>query len=167
MNFIDCTMSYLTFVCRETTSVESAPISQSGPFKLFRSKPQFAPLRPIRHWLESIKIQDPKWAHRICQLIPAQCPFERDIKVFGRVLFHIPPLCKLNPFYLSVVRGLPPSAQAWRRDESRQNKNMSGNEYDNVRRSQGKVVSKQRTASSFSKKLRLLQICLELLPREN
>ena len=103
MNFIDCTMSYLTFVCRETTSVESAPISQSGPFKLFRSKPQFAPLRPIRHWLESIKIQDHKWAHRICQLIPAQCPFERDIKVFGRVLFHIPPLCKLNPFYEELV----------------------------------------------------------------
>lgn len=103
MNFTDCTMSYLTLVSRGTTPVESAPITQSGSFDPFPSKPRFAPLRPIRHWLESIKIQDSKFAHRLCQLIPAQCPFERDIKVFGRVLFHIPPMCKLNPFYEELV----------------------------------------------------------------
>lgn len=31
-------------------------------------------------------------------IIPAACPFERDVSFFGRK-FHIPPLCKLNPFY--------------------------------------------------------------------
>ena len=36
-------------------------------------------------------------------MIPAQCPFERDVKVFGHTLFHIPPLCKLNPLYEEVV----------------------------------------------------------------
>ncbi|VXD20782.1 Mo-dependent nitrogenase C-terminal domain-containing protein [Planktothrix paucivesiculata] len=100
MNKVNATMSYLTFLIRGITSVEPAPVSQSGPFPPQR---RFTPLRPLRHWLESIKIQDPKLAHRLCQLIPAQCPFERDIKVLGRVIFHIPPLCKLNPFYEELV----------------------------------------------------------------
>jgi hypothetical protein len=39
----------------------------------------------------------------LCKLIPAQCPFERDVKFFGHTLFHIPPLCKLNPLYEEVV----------------------------------------------------------------
>lgn len=58
---------------------------------------------PIRRWLDSIQVQHPQLAHRICQLIPAQCPFERTVKLFGRTLFHIPPLCKLNPVYEQVV----------------------------------------------------------------
>jgi len=36
-------------------------------------------------------------------LIPSQCPFEREIKVYGKSLFHIPPLCKLNPLYEEFV----------------------------------------------------------------
>jgi hypothetical protein len=36
-------------------------------------------------------------------LIPAQCPFERDICVLGRCFLHIPPLCKLNPLYEQLV----------------------------------------------------------------
>ncbi|MGI2902718.1 Mo-dependent nitrogenase C-terminal domain-containing protein [Tolypothrix sp. VBCCA 56010] len=60
-------------------------------------------LQPIRQWMESREINNPKLAHFLCQLIPAQCPFERDIKVFGRKLFHIPPMCKLNPLYEQVV----------------------------------------------------------------
>ena len=42
-------------------------------------------------------------ARLICTIIPAQCPFERDIKLFGRQIAHIPPLCKLNPFYDQLV----------------------------------------------------------------
>jgi hypothetical protein len=60
-------------------------------------------LHPVREWMESREINNPKLAHFLCQLIPAQCPFERDIKVFGRKLFHIPPMCKLNPLYEQVV----------------------------------------------------------------
>lgn len=63
----------------------------------------FDPLLPLRQWLDNIQVQHPRFAHQICQLIPAQCPFERDVKVFGRTLFHIPPLCKLNPVYEQVV----------------------------------------------------------------
>jgi hypothetical protein len=36
-------------------------------------------------------------------MIPAQCPFERDINLFGRKIAHIPPLCKLNPLYEQFV----------------------------------------------------------------
>ncbi|HLP89792.1 MAG TPA: Mo-dependent nitrogenase C-terminal domain-containing protein [Nostocaceae cyanobacterium] len=60
-------------------------------------------LQPIRHWLESIEIHDRKFAHFLCKAIPAQCPFERNIIVFGYTLLHIPPMCKLNPFYEQVV----------------------------------------------------------------
>ncbi|WP_414574534.1 Mo-dependent nitrogenase C-terminal domain-containing protein [Anabaena sp. CCY 9402-a] len=60
-------------------------------------------LNPIRRWLEGIEIHNHKLAHFLCRLIPAQCPFERDVKLFGRKLFHIPPMCKLNPFYEQVV----------------------------------------------------------------
>ncbi|KAF3887425.1 MULTISPECIES: Mo-dependent nitrogenase C-terminal domain-containing protein [Nostocales] len=60
-------------------------------------------LSPVRQWLDSIEIHNAKLAHFVCKLIPAQCPFERDITLFGRKLFHIPPMCKLNPVYEEVV----------------------------------------------------------------
>ncbi|PAX55894.1 Mo-dependent nitrogenase C-terminal domain-containing protein [Brunnivagina elsteri] len=60
-------------------------------------------LSPICNWLESIEIKNPKLAHSLCKIIPSQCPFERDVIVFGKKLFHIPPMCKLNPFYEQVV----------------------------------------------------------------
>ncbi|MBD0266216.1 MAG: nitrogenase, partial [Tolypothrix sp. Co-bin9] len=44
-----------------------------------------------------------KIAHLLCKLIPAQCPFERDIVVFGHKRIHIPPMCKLNPLYDELV----------------------------------------------------------------
>lgn len=66
-------------------------------------KPTFDLLRPLRQWLDQIKVGNPKLAHRLCKLIPAQCPFERDVKFLGHTLFHIPPLCKLNPLYEEVV----------------------------------------------------------------
>jgi len=57
----------------------------------------------LRQWLEAIEIHDPKVARLLCKLIPAQCPFERNIKLFSHTVFHIPPLCKLNPLYEQVV----------------------------------------------------------------
>lgn len=60
-------------------------------------------LSPVRQWLDSIEIHNAKLAHFLCKLIPAQCPFERDITLFGRKLLHIPPMCKLNPVYEEVV----------------------------------------------------------------
>ncbi len=60
-------------------------------------------LQPLRQWIESIEIHNPKVARLLCKIIPAQCPFERDITFFGHTVLHIPPLCKLNPFYMQFV----------------------------------------------------------------
>lgn len=57
----------------------------------------------LRQWLNNIQVRDRKFAHRICGLIPAQCPFEREIKLFGKTLLYIPPLCKINPLYEELV----------------------------------------------------------------
>ncbi|MGB3650980.1 MAG: Mo-dependent nitrogenase C-terminal domain-containing protein [Rivularia sp. (in: cyanobacteria)] len=66
-------------------------------------KPRWDILKPLRLWIDNIEVRDRQFAHRICNIIPAQCPFERDVKLFGRTLFHIPPMCKLNPLYDEVV----------------------------------------------------------------
>ena len=60
-------------------------------------------LQPIAQKLDEIEICNAKTAHFFCRLIPAQCPFERDIRCFDHVLLHIPPICKLNPFYEQLV----------------------------------------------------------------
>jgi hypothetical protein len=65
--------------------------------------PKFDPLKPLRNWLDNLKISNPRLAHNLCKLIPSQCPFERDLNLFGRTLVHIPPMCKLNPLYEEVV----------------------------------------------------------------
>ena len=57
---------------------------------------------PLRRRLNNIEVSNQEFAYFICQLIPAKCAFERDIKIFGRI-FHIPALCKLNPLYNEVV----------------------------------------------------------------
>lgn len=67
------------------------------------SKPYWDILQPLRQHVENIQIRDRQLAHRLCKLIPSQCPFERDVKLFGKTLFHIPPMCKLNPLYEEVV----------------------------------------------------------------
>lgn len=56
-------------------------------------------LKPLKNWLDYWKIQDSHTATLICRLIPASCPFAREIKVFGRTIASIPPLCQLNPLY--------------------------------------------------------------------
>ncbi|MEY3827468.1 MAG: hypothetical protein RLZZ148_2287 [Cyanobacteriota bacterium] len=60
-------------------------------------------LDPLKNWLDDMKIEDPRLARFICKMVPSQCPFERDIVLFGRKIVHIPPLCKLNPLYEQLV----------------------------------------------------------------
>lgn len=72
--------------------------------KADRSNQQrFDLLAPVRQWLDSIEIHDRQLARLICKVIPAQCPFERDIVLLGRKVAHIPPMCKLNPLYDQFV----------------------------------------------------------------
>jgi tellurite resistance protein len=60
-------------------------------------------LQPVKEWLDGMDIKDPRLARFICKMVPSQCPFERDIKLFGHKIVHIPPLCKLNPLYEQLV----------------------------------------------------------------
>lgn len=60
-------------------------------------------LHPVQEWLDGLEIHDPKIARFLCKMIPPQCPFERDVKLFGHKIVHIPPLCKLNPLYEQLV----------------------------------------------------------------
>ena len=57
----------------------------------------------MRQWLDGLDIQDPRVAKFLCKMIPSQCPFERDVTLFGRKIVHIPPLCKINPLYEQMV----------------------------------------------------------------
>lgn len=77
----------------------------AGKKSLKKAKLQLATifLQPIRQWLDSFEIQNPQVAKFIAKSIPAQCPFERDIILFGHKVAHIPPMCKLNPFYDQLV----------------------------------------------------------------
>jgi len=60
-------------------------------------------LQPLRQWLDSLEIENRKLALFLARMIPAQCPFERDVTLFGRKIAHIPPMCKLNPLYDQLV----------------------------------------------------------------
>ncbi|HIK33716.1 MAG TPA: Mo-dependent nitrogenase C-terminal domain-containing protein [Oscillatoriales cyanobacterium M59_W2019_021] len=63
----------------------------------------FALLQPIRNWIDNLQIDRLELAYSICKLIPAQCPFARDIYLGSRKIFQIPPLCKLNPLYEELI----------------------------------------------------------------
>lgn len=73
-------------------------------------------LHPIKDWLDGMDIEDPRLARFICKTVPSQCPFERDITLFGHKIVHIPPLCKLNPLYEQLV-GLRFRALSYLADE--------------------------------------------------
>lgn len=80
---------------------------------------QIDPLHPVRDWLDALEIQDPKLARFLCKMIPPQCPFERNIQLFGHKIVHIPPLCKLNPLYEQLV-GLRFRALSYLADDCKQ-----------------------------------------------
>ncbi len=60
-------------------------------------------LKPTRDWLDQLSVEDPRLARFICKLVPSQCPFERDVTLFGRKVVYIPPMCKINPLYEQLV----------------------------------------------------------------
>ncbi len=64
---------------------------------------KFDILQPLKQWLDNLEVRNSRIAHQICKSIPAQCPFERDVTFWGQILFHIPPMCKLNPLYDQLV----------------------------------------------------------------
>ena len=66
-------------------------------------QPQIDLLAPLRNWLNNIEVSDRVFARRVCRSIPSQCPFERQIKLFGKTIISIPPMCKLNPLYDEVI----------------------------------------------------------------
>ncbi|MBD2439429.1 Mo-dependent nitrogenase C-terminal domain-containing protein [Nostoc sp. FACHB-110] len=86
-------------------ALNSAEISNTHVTQLHhpKSKSEFDIFQPLRQWLDNIQVSDRALAHRLCRMIPAQCPFERDITLFGKTILHIPPMCKLNPLYEEVV----------------------------------------------------------------
>ena len=81
------------------TSEKNLQLAQGKPFP----KLSFNLLQPLRQWLDQIEIPNPEIAQFLSSVIPAQCPFERDIILLGHKVGHIPPLCKLNPFYEQLV----------------------------------------------------------------
>lgn len=81
------------------TANASSPASSLKPPK----KPAIDLFLPLRQWLDKIEVKDAKFAHWLCEKIPAQCPFERHVAFKGITLLYIPPLCKLNPVYDEVV----------------------------------------------------------------
>lgn len=89
----------ITSAFHEVTPAKVAPQAFPAP----PNKTRVDLLKPLRRWLDQVRIQDARQAHQLCRLIPSQCPFERDVKVLGRTLFHIPPLCKLNPLYDELI----------------------------------------------------------------
>lgn len=103
MNVLDYTVQNISLSSWVWIDSVDAPVTNVKPLRRPSLKPTFDVLRPLRQWLNQVEISNPKLAHRLCKLIPAQCPFERDVKLFGHKLFHIPPMCKLNPLYEEVV----------------------------------------------------------------
>ncbi|MEH2052373.1 Mo-dependent nitrogenase C-terminal domain-containing protein [Nostoc sp.] len=89
--------SWVSINQAETTDHKATQLNHSV------SKPYWDILQPLRQRVENIQVSDRQLAHRLCKVIPSQCPFERDVKLFGKTLFHIPPMCKLNPLYEEVV----------------------------------------------------------------
>lgn len=94
----------------------SNPVSISISTSIAPTKRPVDPLHPLRDWLDKLDIQDQKIARFLCKMIPSQCPFERNVTLFGRKIVHIPPLCKLNPIYEQLV-GLRFRALSYLADE--------------------------------------------------
>ena len=86
------------------SSINSTGFDDKSPYiGNSKSKANFDLLKPLRNKIDNFKIQKSQTAHLIAKLIPAQCPFERTIKIFGHPIIYIPPLCKLNPLFDEFV----------------------------------------------------------------
>lgn len=60
-------------------------------------------LTPVKNWLDRLQIKDQRLARFLCRAIPSQCPFERDVILFGKKIMHIPAMCKINPLYDQLI----------------------------------------------------------------
>lgn len=79
----------------KTATGEASPLTPPPE----KAKASVDVLNPVKDWLDGMEVKDPRLARFVCKVIPPQCPFERDINLFGRKIAHIPPLCKINPLY--------------------------------------------------------------------
>lgn len=79
-------------------NLSTNPYSKKRHQKVFLSHKM---LNPMRQWLETLEIRERKLAQLLAK-IPASCPFARNIQFLG-VSVDFPPLCKLNPFYESLM----------------------------------------------------------------
>jgi tellurite resistance protein len=86
-----------------TESITEPTTERSGSPMTDRRSETIDPLQPVRQWLDRMQVQDPQVARFLCRLIPNQCPFERDVVLFGKKIVHIPPMCKINPLYEQLV----------------------------------------------------------------
>ncbi|NEP45941.1 MAG: nitrogenase [Okeania sp. SIO2H7] len=106
MNIMFATIHHLAKVAEVWTPKEKTLFHVATTSDRLHSPPPspFKPLiDPLRQWLDNIEVNNRTLARFLCKLIPTQCPFERDVRVFGRTLFHIPPMCKLNPLYDELI----------------------------------------------------------------
>lgn len=78
------------------------PMGENQQLKQFAQRKSDL-LQPLRDWFDNLEIHNRQLAHFIAKIIPAQCPFERDVMFFGKKIAHIPPMCKLNPLYDQFV----------------------------------------------------------------
>ena len=78
-------------------------ISKEGETEAEKARTDKDILQPVKKWLDGMEVNDPRVARFICKMVPSQCPFERDIVLFGKKIVHIPPMCKLNPLYEQLV----------------------------------------------------------------
>jgi hypothetical protein len=84
-----------------SSSVNASPLKAPRSFRWPRAIERLC--QPIQLWLDAVEVRDADAARLLQTIIPGQCPFERDVNLFGRTILHIPPLCKLNPFYEQLV----------------------------------------------------------------
>lgn len=106
-------------ICKPIETSASATDEQLASALVSPPHPHPDVLHPIKDWLDRMEIHDPRLARFICKMVPPQCPFERDITLFGRKIVHIPPLCKLNPLYEQLV-GLRFRALSYLADECKE-----------------------------------------------
>ncbi|MEG3861200.1 Mo-dependent nitrogenase C-terminal domain-containing protein [Microcoleus sp. herbarium12] len=103
MNVFENTQSHRILPIWVWHGKEKTPVSVATNPQPYGRKPRFDLLHPLKQWLDNTAIKSQKLARFLCKFIPSQCPFEREVKICDRTLFHIPPLCKLNPLYEQVV----------------------------------------------------------------
>jgi hypothetical protein len=99
MNLTNYALSQILFPNFSLSSLKltTKPENSQPQNQFFLPKINF--LLTIKNWLNNIEVNNSLLAHRICKLIPTQCPFQRKVKIFGYTILNIPPLCKLNPVY--------------------------------------------------------------------